>query len=68
MAPDMQLMDSSANADEALKGGKFWSEFIMSYQLIYRPEKILIGYAAEPGQALSDLMMPYDVIRCHNNW
>jgi hypothetical protein len=28
MAPDMQLMDSNANADEALKGGKFRSEFI----------------------------------------
>jgi hypothetical protein len=28
MAPDMQLMDSNANADEALKGSKFWSEFI----------------------------------------
>ncbi len=40
----------------------------VNYQLIYWPEKILIGNGAKPGEALSDLMMPYDAIRRRNNW
>ena len=68
MAPDMQLMDSNANADEALKGSKFWSEFINELSIDIPTWKDLDGYAAEPGQALLDLMMTYDAIRCHNNW
>jgi hypothetical protein len=58
-------MNFNANADEVLKADQ---NLYMSYQLIYQPDKILIGHAAEPGQALSDVMMPYHAIRCHNTW
>ena len=62
MAPDMQLMDSNANANKALKGGKFWSEFINELSIDIPTWKDLDKVCC---QTWSGSVRPNDDLQCY---
>lgn len=61
MAPDMQPMTPNANADEALKGGKCWSEFIHKLSIDIRIWKDLDRVSC---RTWSGTVRPYDALWC----
>ena len=62
MAPDMQLMTLNANADEALKGGKCWSEFIHKLSIDIPTWKGLDRVCCG---TWSVSVRPYNALWCH---
>ena len=62
MTPDTQLMTPKANADEALKGSKCWSEFIHKLSIDIPTWK---GLDRECCETWSGSIVLYDALWCH---